>query len=172
MWQYQGQQRPSFALTPGEGEESVWDYPRPPACVEDSRLVEIKMGEIQLASTTNAVRVLETASPPTVYIPPQDINFELLEKSDSNASFCEWKGRATYWTFVYGERRFENLGWSYENPSDAFEAIQGYLSFYPAQIQCWLGGERVKPQPGGFYGGWVTSEIIGPYKGEPGTAGW
>lgn len=172
MWKFTGQQRPEFAEEPQTGQESVWDYPRPPICVEDQRLIEVRMGEVQLASTKRAMRVLETASPPTIYIPPNDIDQELLQRSASGGSFCEWKGRATYWNFLCLKREFPNVGWSYEEPSRAFEAIQGFLSFYPARIECWIDGERVRPQPGRFYGGWVTQEIVGPMKGEPGTEGW
>jgi uncharacterized protein (DUF427 family) len=171
MWKFNGNHRPSIAIEPGAGQESVWDYPRPPICVDDTRRVIVEHGGILIANTTRAVRVLETASPPTVYVPPTDINFEMLERS-AGSSFCEWKGAATYWSLHLNGHNIKNVGWSYENPSPAFAAIKSYLSFYPAKLECTLDGETVRPQPGGFYGGWLTDEIIGPYKGEHGTSGW
>lgn len=171
MWKFNGSQRPSFALPTVDGQESVWDYPRPPKLVTDSREVIVRLGDLEIAKTKSAVRVLETASPPTVYLPPTDINFDYLEQV-SGSSFCEWKGAATYWSVVTPTKTLKKVGWSYSSPTDRFSAIQGYLSFYPAHLECWLDGERVQPQPGGFYGGWVTKEIIGPYKGESGTMGW
>lgn len=171
MWQYTGKRRPDFAIEPGEGEESVWNYPRPPVFVEDSREVLVKFGESVIAKTTKAIRVLETASPPTFYIPPSDINFEILTQT-AGSSYCEWKGAATYWSLTVGDSTLKNVGWSYETPTSRFASIKSYLSFYPAKLECTVDGQRVRPQPGGFYGGWVTDEIIGPYKGEPGTGGW
>ncbi len=176
MWIFKGQNRPAFAIEPGEGQESVWDYPRPPACVEDSRQVEVRAGESILCQTQNAIRVLETASPPTFYLPIKDVNVELLERVGSS-SFCEWKGMATYWRInpEFGGSAglaSEPIGWSYETPSAKFQSIKDHMSFYPALVACFVDSERVRPQSGGFYGGWVTSEIVGPYKGEPGTSGW
>ncbi len=171
MWQFTGRQRPSFAIEPGPSQESVWDYPRPPSIVRDAREITVRCGEIEIARTSAALRVLETASPPTVYLPPGDVNMVVLSQSMGN-SLCEWKGQATYWSVVLGDKQLKNVGWSYDNPTKAFQSIQGYLSFYPAQLACFVGNELVRPQPGGFYGGWVTDEIIGPYKGEPGTRGW
>ncbi len=171
MWNYTGRQRPDFAIEPGAGQESVWDYPRPPVCVEDSREIVVRMGDVVVARTVNAIRILETASPPTFYLPPSDINFETLQAA-KGSSFCEWKGAATYWSLNVGGSVIKNVGWSYEAPSPSFASIKSYLSFYPAKLECTVAGQLVRPQPGGFYGGWVTDEIIGPYKGEPGTGGW
>lgn len=171
MWQFTGNQRPAFAIEPRAGQESVWDYPRPPVCVADPRDIIVRLGESIIAKSTESIRVLETASPPTFYIPRKNINFELLSKTPGS-SFCEWKGAATYWSLNANGRTIKDIGWSYESPSKRFASIQGCLSFYPARLQCTVDGERVRPQPGGFYGGWVTDEIIGPYKGEPGTSGW
>lgn len=171
MWNFIGQKRPSFAIEPSDGQESVWDYPRPPVCVEDSREVVVRQGGIVIAKSTRSVRVLETASPPTFYIPPADVNLDLLTKT-SGSSFCEWKGAATYWSLESGDQKIQNVGWSYAAPSQPFASIQNYLSFYPAKVECVVDDEIVRQQPGGFYGGWVTDEIIGPYKGEPGTGGW
>ena len=170
-WRHRGQARPDFAVEPGEGEESVWDYPRPPALVRDQREVRVVHRDCLIASTTEAFRVLETASPPTFYIPARDVRSELLVRGHGS-SHCEWKGGASYWSIRIGDELLENVGWSYDDPYPEFEAIRGYLSFYPARVECFVGDHRVAPQPGGFYGGWVTPEIVGPFKGEPGTGGW
>lgn len=171
MWHYTGKHRPDFADVPEPGQESVWDYPRPPKCVKDNREIIVSIDGHQIARTTRAVRVLETASPPTVYLPRQDVAMELLDQA-SGGSFCEWKGRATYWTIRVAATVLPSAAWSYENPSSSFASIAGYLSFYPALLKCTIAGETVRPQPGGFYGGWVTNQIAGPYKGPPGTSGW
>ena len=170
MWKYKGQQRPSFAIKPDQGQESVWDYPRPPMLVLDNRLIEVKSGTKEIGSTRNAYRILETASPPTFYIPPEDINRGYLIRA-GGSSFCEWKGAASYWG-VQESLDPRAIGWSYENPSPAFEQIKGYYSFYPAYVECYVNGELVRPQPGRFYGGWVTDDVVGPFKGEPGTSHW
>jgi uncharacterized protein (DUF427 family) len=169
MWKYNGQQRPDFATPPGEQQESVWDYPRPPALVSCAQLIEVKTGNQTIASSTRCMRVLETASPPTVYIPPDDIHFELLRQI-GGSSFCEWKGEAGYWALA--ESSGTAVGWSYSNPSPAFAKIRDWLCFYPGRIECCMDGERVRPQEGGFYGGWVTDSIVGPWKGAPNTGHW
>jgi uncharacterized protein (DUF427 family) len=170
MWKHTGQQRPDFAEEPVGDQESVWDYPRPPVLVACDSLVEVKAAGRVIASTRAALRVLETASPPTYYLPPGAVDMaQLIRTSDS--SFCEWKGKATYWGLAQHPQGTP-VGWSYEGPSDRFANIDGYLSFYPARLECYVDGERVKPQPGAFYGGWVTSTIVGPFKGEPGTGHW
>jgi len=170
MWTYTGRKRPDFAETPGPGEESVWDYPRPPRLEADSRLVEVKTGERMVASSRRCIRVLETASPPTFYLPPEDVHRDLLSPAPGR-SHCEWKGIARYWTLRESPDD-SPVGWSYPDPTPAFEAIRGYISFYPAILECYVAGERVRPQPGRFYGGWITREIVGPFKGEPGSEGW
>lgn len=170
MWQYTGKERPPFAEAPGPGQESVWDYPRPPALRHCGALVEVFNGESLLASTRGSLRALETASPPTFYLPPNSLDQgQLLQAQGS--SFCEWKGAATYWALANNPDG-PVVGWSYESPSDSFAAIKGYLSFYPGLLTCKVDGERVEPQPGGFYGGWVTSTVVGPFKGDPGTGHW
>lgn len=170
LWQYRGQKRPSFAVEPGNGKESVWDYPRPPRLLPDGRRVEVRLGELLIAGSTQTYRVLETASPPTFYLPPEDIHTELLQPCPGS-SICEWKGAAKYWALTNG-RGSEPVGWSYPNPNPDFEAIAAYFSFYPARVECYVDRERVQPQPGGFYGGWVTHEVVGPFKGLPGTEQW
>ncbi|TVR27368.1 MAG: DUF427 domain-containing protein [Balneolaceae bacterium] len=171
MWKYTGKSRPPFAEPVRDGQESVWDYPRPPVTSPDSRKILVKLNGRVLAESNSVVRVLETASPPSFYIPPDDVNRELLQKA-SGSSFCEWKGSATYWDVHAGNQIIQKAGWSYHNPSERFAAIDGYFSFYPALVNCFVDGEQVVPQPGGFYGGWITSEIVGPVKGGPGTGGW
>ncbi len=168
-WMNTGRARPPFAEEPGPGQESVWDYPRPPALVTDQRLVVVGDATEPLASTRNALRVLETASPPTFYLPPTDVDTERLVVV-SGSSMCEWKGQARYWALA--AEPGEVIAWDYPDPFPEFERLAGYVSFYPGRIRCTVDGEVVRPQPGGFYGGWITDEIVGPVKGEPGTGGW
>ena len=171
MWQFTGKVRPDFAIEPDEGQESVWDYPRPPICVKDPREVIVRYGDLVVAQSKQSMRVLETASPPTFYLPPTDVNLEFFIKTSGN-SYCEWKGTATYWSLAIDDSEIKNVSWSYESPTQEFVIIKSYLSFYPAKLNCTVDGEPVRPQPGGFYGGWVTDEITGPYKGKPGTGSW
>jgi uncharacterized protein (DUF427 family) len=127
---------------------------------------------VVVAETARAKRVLETSHPPVYYIPAEDIRLEHL-KQTSRTSYCEWKGRAVYYTVSVGDSQAENAAWCYHDPTAGFEAIEGYLAFYPHMMDtCYVDGERVKAQAGGFYGGWITSDIVGPFKGEPGTWGW
>jgi uncharacterized protein (DUF427 family) len=170
MWQYRGQKRPDFAVEPVAGQESVWDYPRPPKLAPDGRLVEVYYGNQAVASSNETYRVLETASPPSFYIPPKDVNWELISVTPGS-SVCEWKGVAKYWT-LSSNPKVGVVGWSYSDPTPAFEQIRDYISFYPAALVCHVSGERVSAQPGQFYGGWITKEIVGPFKGGPGTEYW
>jgi uncharacterized protein (DUF427 family) len=167
-WRYTGERRPPFAIAPGPGQESVWDYPRPPRIEPERRRVKVFAGDVLLAESDRAFRVLETASPPTVYVPPSDVAMHLLERRAGN-TFCEWKGQASYYDVVTPEGRIPRAAWSYARPFPSFEDLAEYVSFYPQLLTCLLGGEQVRPQPGGFYGGWLTSEIVGPVKGEPGA---
>lgn len=170
MWEHYGQKRPDFAERPGPGQESVWDYPRPPKIEHDGRTVVVRHKQEILAATNSAVRVLETASPPTIYIPPADVKWKRL-LSIPGTSHCEWKGSALYWTLKEGDQRIP-VGWSYPEPTAAFTEICEFICFYPGRVICYIGEEQVRPQPGEFYGGWVTNEIVGPFKGEPGTTHW
>ena len=170
-WKNTGQRRPSFALEPGPGQESVWDYPRPPLLDPDDREVTVHFGTDLIARTHAAYRVLETAGPPTFYLPPADVNTEFLE-ARSTHSRCEWKGDARYWSILASGRRIDDAAWSYDDPFPEFETIRGYMSFYPALLSCRVGGIHVQPQPGRFYGGWITPEVVGPFKGEPDSQGW
>ena len=171
MWKFQGKNRPSFALEAAPGQESVWDYPRPPACKLDGRRVVVRIGSQLLADSYRAVRVLETASPPTFYIPPGDVDQGALVPA-KGSSFCEWKGAASYWRVATSDEMAEPQAWCYRQPTPSFRKIAGFYSFYPGRVECYVDEERVKPQAGGFYGGWVTSEIVGPFKGDAGTGHW
>ena len=174
-WNWRGQTRPSFATVPGPGQVSVWDFPRPPRLVKDAREVVIYWGDMQVARTKSAVLVLETAHPPSFYIPWADVNRALLKPSHGN-SFCEWKGPASYWTLVNGTQSLPGVAWSYPKPLKGgiagAEALADCVAFYPTSLNCTVDGETVSPQPGGFYGGWITPELVGPFKGEAGTQGW
>jgi uncharacterized protein (DUF427 family) len=170
-WHWQGQARPSFAQIPTSEQESVWDYPRPPRLMPDSREVVISWGSVEVARTCRSVRVLETAHPPTFYLPWEDVARHLLIPAHGS-SFCEWKGPASYWSLAHDERRLERVAWSYPKPLAGGEQLADCVAFYPASLDCRVEGARVKPQPGGFYGGWITPELVGPFKGEPGSEGW
>ncbi len=170
-WRWTGRERPPFSLEPGPGQTSVWDFPRPPQLAPDTREVVIRWGATEVARTRHAIRVLETAHPPGFYLPWDDVAAHLLQPA-SGSSFCEWKGPARYWSLVDGARSLPGVAWSYPRPMAGAEALANCVAFYPAQLDCSVGGEAVSPQPGGFYGGWITPELTGPFKGEPGTSGW
>lgn len=158
-------------IPPGPGQESVWDYPRPPAVERDDRLVEVRFGGVTIASTTGALRVLETSHPPGYYLPPDDIADVLVPAPGS--SFCEWKGMAAYWSVAIDGLGSDRAAWSYPDPSPDYRALAGYVSFYPGRVDgCFVDGEQVRPQAGEFYGGWILDEVVGPFKGDPGTGGW
>jgi len=159
-------------IEPSSGQESVWDYPRPPRIEDSTKHVEVVFNGVTIADTHRAKRVLETSSPPVYYISPEDIHMEHFTRTN-HGSFCEWKGHAGYYTVTVGEKRVENAAWFYANPTPTFTSIRNYVAFYAGKMDgCFVDGERVVPQPGDFYGGWVTHEIVGPFKGEPGTRGW
>lgn len=170
-WQHRGDGRPEWAIEPGPGQESVWDYPRPPAIAADSRLVRILHEGDVIAETRRAVRILETASPPTFYIPPDDVRTEWLERT-GGASLCEWKGSARYWSINHHGVVIPKVAWSYDRPFMRYVAIKGALSFYPSKLECYVDEHRVEPQAGDFYGGWLTPDVVGPCKGDPGTGDW
>lgn len=170
MWQYRGQQRPPFAVEPQEGQESVWDYPRPPQIVPCNRLVEVRHSHGIIARSRETLRVLETASPPSFYIPPQHIDWAQLVETGMR-SVCEWKGEASYWALATSPDA-PPVAWQYREPLTEFETLRDYLSFYPGRVGCYVDGERVRAQHSEFYGGWITDAIVGPFKGDPGTGGW
>ncbi len=160
-------------LAPGPGQESVWDYPRPPAVQPTTRHVRIRFGDGIVADTTRALRVLETAGAPAWYVPSEDVRVDLLRPSDGRGTVCEWKGSATYFDLVVGDRVSRRAAWTYEQPLPGYEALAGRIAFYAGRVDAaTVDGETVRPQPGGFYGGWVTDDVVGPFKGEPGTEGW
>jgi len=154
--------------------ESVWDFPRPPRLELSNRLIRVVLGGELLAETTRARRVLETSHPPVYYIPLADIARGALVPSRGRGSFCEWKGMASYYDVTGPEgRRVERGAWGYPDPSAGFEQLLDTAAFYPGPMdECTVDGEHVSAQPGGFYGGWITSDILGPFKGAPGTSGW
>ena len=159
-------------IEPGPGQESVWDYPRPPRLEETSKRIRVIFNGVTIANTQRALRILETSHPPVYYIPPTDIQMEYLLLSN-RASFCEWKGRAGYYSVVVGDQQAQNAAWYYPNPTNPYAALKDHVAFYPQMVDaCYVDGERVQPQPGRFYGGWITSDIVGPFKGEAGTEGW
>ncbi|MEO7085015.1 MAG: DUF427 domain-containing protein [Gemmatimonadaceae bacterium] len=173
MWRYTGDERPAFAESPRDGQESVWDYPRPPRLVPDAREVIVRAGNVEIARTRSALRMLETASPPTIYLPFADARADLLvDARGAGSSHCEWKGGARYLSIMADGVQLPAVAWYYPSPNAPYEAIAACFSVYPGRVECLVDGERVRAQEGGFYGGWVTNEIVGPWKGGPGTSGW
>lgn len=170
-WHWRGQARPDFAHATGHGEESVWDYPRPPIMAPDLRHVLVRADEHVVAETDAAVRVLETAGPPTVYVAPDAVRTEWLTPN-GRQSMCEWKGLAEEFDLTADGIAVPAVAWCYTQTFPEFEPLRGWFSFYPGRIDCRIDGEIAYPQPGGFYGGWVTREIIGPFKGDPDTGAW
>lgn len=159
-------------IEPQPGQESVWDYPRPPRLEPSPKHLQIVFNGIAIADTRRSQRVLETSHPPVYYIPPEDIKMEYLQPTPQQ-SFCEWKGMANYYTIAVGDKQAVNVAWYYPNPTPEFAAIQNYVAFYPAPMDaCYADGEKVTPQPGNFYGGWITNDIVGPFKGVAGSWGW
>jgi len=170
-WTYRGKKRPPFAVAPEPGQESVWDYPRPPAIVPSNALVEVYAGNRRLVRTRDLIRVLETGSPPTIYLPLAELDEAWLRPSRQR-SFCEWKGPARYYHVQGDQGLIENAIWTYPEPLAGAEVLADRFSCYPSKLRCVLDGETVRAQAGGFYGGWITSRIVGPWKGEPGTGHW
>ena len=159
-------------IEPKAGQESVWDYPRPPRLEMTNKHLKIIFGGEIAAETTRGFRVLETSHPPVYYFPPEDARLEFLSPN-RDSSFCEWKGRAGYYDLQIGEKRVENAAWFYAQPTGDFAPIKNYLAFYPSKMDaCFVDGELAQSQAGDFYGGWITSEIVGPFKGGAGTRGW
>jgi uncharacterized protein (DUF427 family) len=171
VWQH----RPDISLeivSEGPATESVWDYPRPPALRPCARRVRIELDGVTVADSIAALRVLETSHPPTIYIPPQDIAPGCI-RPGAGRSYCEWKGIARYLDVVAGRRHEARAAWTYPDPVPAYAALRDHVAFYPSRMDaCWVGGERVRAQPGDFYGGWITAGLRGPFKGGPGTNGW
>ena len=159
-------------IEPKAGQESVWDYPRPPKLDQTSKHLNIIFSGETIAETNRAFRVLETSHPPVYYFPPEDVRMEFITQN-SNSSFCEWKGRASYYAIAAGDKRVENAAWFYANPTKIFAEIKNFIAFYPSKMDaCYVDDELVKIQEGDFYGGWITADIVGPFKGGAGTWGW
>ena len=156
----------------GRGQESVWDYPRPPSAAVTPRRIVVELAGRPIATTQRAVRVCETSHPPVYYVPRDDIVAGVLERG-RGSSVCEFKGTATYWDAVVDGVRYPQVGWSYEDPAPGYDLLRGAVAFYPDRVErALVDGEQVRPQAGGFYGGWITADVVGPFKGEPGTLGW
>jgi uncharacterized protein (DUF427 family) len=159
-------------IPPKEGQESVWDYPRPPRIEKTNKRLRVVFNGVTIADTTNAHRILETSHPPTYYIPPEDIEMDYLAKTNRR-TMCEFKGAATYWTVKVGDKEAVNVAWCYETPTNTYAEAKGYISFYASKMDaCFVDDEQVQAQEGDFYGGWITSDIVGPFKGGAGTWGW
>lgn len=159
-------------IPPGPGQESVWDYPRPPRVEDSTRQVEVWFNDACIAQSRRARRVLETSGPPVYYLPPEDVRGDCLSAAGEH-TWCEWKGRAEHFDVNVGDRQARLAAWCYPTPTPGYEPIAGWIAFYPGRVDaCTLDGELVRPQPGHYYGGWITDEILGPFKGEPGTEGW
>lgn len=164
-----------------EAAESVWDYPRPPRLEPTSRRIRILGAGHTVADTTSALRILETSHPPVYYIPPAQVNMQLFYRSLAQSTFCEFKGSAAYWTLSFCEIdraiTIPDVAWSYDTPSPRYAALAGHMAFYASKLadhglECWVDDEQIVPQSGDFYGGWITSDLRGPFKGAPGTHRW
>ncbi len=154
------------------GQESVWGYPRPAIAEPTSRLLTVRHGDLTIAETRHGIRTLETSHPPSYYFPPDDVGMHHLRRS-ARRSFCEWKGDAIYYDVVVEGETFSDVAWSYPDPSTSFAGLRDHIAFYAAPFDgCFVDGARVTPQPGGFYGGWITSHVAGPFKGIPGSRFW
>ena len=163
---------PSNRIAPLPGQDSVWDYPRPPRLEPVAERLSVRFAGEIIADTACAMRVLETSHPPVYCIPPADIRMELIV-GVPGGSTCEFKGQASYVSIRAHGRASERAGWLYARPAPAFAAIAGHIAFYASRVdEARVGGEIVQVQPGDFYGGWITSRVTGPFKGAPGTLGW
>ena len=157
---------------PGPEQESVWDYPRPPRLEPTDKRIRVEFNGEVIADTTDAKRILETSHPPVYYIPPEDVQMNCLERI-SDSSYCEWKGQAHYFHVKVGRKKAERAAWSYASPNEKYRGIKDHIAFYPHKMDaCYVNEEQAKAQEGSFYGGWVTDDIVGPFKGGPGTMGW
>ena len=150
-----------------DGQESVWDYPRPPRIEPTSRRIRVEIGGRTIVDTTRALRVLETSHPPVYYVPIADVLAGALVDT-KRTTFCEFKGAARYFSVKSGDREERDAAWTYDTGQ-----LAGHVAFYAGRMDaCFVDDERARPQPGAFYGGWITSDVVGPFKGEPGTTGW
>lgn len=170
-WRNAPRARPADVVTPGPGQESVWDYPRPPRVERARRSARVEQGGVPLAQSDRALRVVETAGPPCYYLPPGDVRGDRLAVATAT-SICEWKGLAHYLDARAAGLEVASAAWSYRDPLPGYEALRDHVAFFPGRVDCWLDDERVAPQPGHYYGGWITADITGPFKGIPGSEGW
>ena len=171
QWHWRGKERPPFADVPASGQVSVWDFPRPPELVREMREIVVRWGEVEVARTRAAWAVRETAHPPTFYLPLADVQTALLHPA-GDGSFCEWKGPARYWSLVDGPRRLDQVAWSYPHPLAGAEPLADCVAFYAHHLDCRVGDARAQPQAGAVYGGWITPDLAGPFKGGPGSGAW
>lgn len=171
QWRWRGKDRPPFAQVPAQGQLSVWDFPRPPELVRDKREILVFWGKTLVAQTRGAWAVRETAHPPTFYLPMSDVK-NGLSRPAGRGSFCEWKGPALYWDLMDGERRLPQVAWSYPKPLAGAEPLADCIAFYAHHLDCTVDGAHVVAQSGGFYGGWITPDLSGPFKGEPNSSHW
>jgi uncharacterized protein (DUF427 family) len=171
QWRWRGKDRPLFADVPQQGQISVWDFPRPPELIRDKREIVVRWGKTLVVQTRGAWAVRETSHPPTFYLPMADVTDVLLRPA-GRGSFCEWKGPALYWDLVDSERRLPRVAWSYPQPLTGAEPLADCIAFYAHNLDCIVDGTQVVPQSGGFYGGWITPDLSGPFKGEPNSNDW
>ncbi|HUP19524.1 MAG TPA: DUF427 domain-containing protein [Gemmatimonadota bacterium] len=159
-------------VEPRPGQLSVWDFPRPPRIEAVKKALRVEFAKVTVAETIHGLRVVETASPPTYYFPPDDVRTDLLEPSPVR-TICEWKGVARHWSVRVEDRLAEEAAWFYPEPKPGYEPLAGYFAFFARKMDaCRVGSERALPQEGEYYGGWITSDLAGPFKGGPGTEGW
>jgi len=159
-------------IEPAPGQESVWDYPRPPRLEPTPKCLRVIFDGQTVAETLRGLRVLETSQPPAYYFPPEDVRQDVLSRSGYR-SLCEWKGVAVYFTIQVQGKVSQNAAWSYPNPSAGFEPLRDYVAFYPSRVDtCYVDGQPVRAQEGDYYGGWITPDVVGPFKGGPGTERW
>ena len=171
-WTNRGTARPEFAIEPEHGQRSVWDFPRPPALQPTEHVIEVSLGGVVIAHSEAALELLETSHPPTYYVPRADVEMSYLAVAGGGGSHCEWKGKARYFDVIVGDTCLPRVAWSYEAPYEEQTALAGHIAFYAHDLACFVDGERATPQAGGFYGGWITSHVAGPFKGESGSSGW
>jgi uncharacterized protein (DUF427 family) len=159
-------------LSPARAPSQLRKSKQAPTAARRTRRVRIEFGGRVIADSTAALRILETSHPPTIYVPPGDVEAECFEPA-AGSSYCEWKGLAAYLDVVAGGRSEPAAAWTYREPVAAYAQLRDHIAVYPGRMDaCWLGDERVSAQEGDFYGGWITAEIAGPFKGAPGTRGW
>ena len=160
-------------IEPGPGQESVWDYPRPPRVEPSAEHVVVELGGEVIAETRRALRVLETSHPPVYYIPRDDVADGVLEEIPVHRTYCEFKGQARYWSVTGGTTTVRGAAWDYPDAGPGFEMLRGHVAFYPRMMdRCTVDDEVATQQEGDFYGGWITSKVVGPFKGDPGTGHW